>query len=73
MDFLKQYPFITIEQYLWELTVPEVRIMAYDATRIIYLSDKQAKLNKAKKKAIVFDDTLTDEELMTDTGVPVFN
>lgn len=43
MDFLKNFPFITVEQYFWYFTIPQIRLMSYDATRVIYLSEKQAK------------------------------
>lgn len=73
MDFLKAYPFITMEQYFWELSMPMIKVMAYDATKVIYLSGKEAKKNKHKnavKKAQRIDDPM---QLMADTGIPVFN
>lgn len=50
MDFLKAYPFITMEQYLWEIPVPKLELMAADATRIIYLNEKQAQKYKGYDK-----------------------
>lgn len=70
MDFLKAYPFITIEDYRWKLSVVEVRLMSYDASRIIYLSDKESKKQRTVKTAQRVDNPM---ELMTDVGVPVFN
>lgn len=70
MDFLKSYPFITMEQYYWELSYPMIRLMAYDATRVIYLSEEEAKKAKTVKTAQRIDDPM---QLMADTGVPVFN
>lgn len=43
MEFLKHFPFITIEQYHWQLTIPQIRIMIADAPKEIFLSEKQAK------------------------------
>ena len=70
MDFLKAYPFITMEQYLWELSAPMVRLMAYDATKIIYLPEKEAKKQRILKTARRVDDPM---ELLNDFGAPVFN
>lgn len=50
MDFLKAYPFITMEQYLWELPIRMIRLMSYDATRVVYLSEKQAKKYNKKSR-----------------------
>lgn len=66
VDFLKANPFITYEQYRWGLSVPMIRLMSVDNTRIHYLSEKESK----KKKAIVFDSA---ESLMNDLGVPILS
>lgn len=50
MDFLKLFPNVTLEEYKWELTIPQIRIAAHDYTRIEY-----KKKNK-KKKEQTFDD-----------------
>lgn len=59
-----------MEQYYWELPYPTIRLMAYDATRVIYLSEEEAKKAKTVKTAQRIDDPM---QLMTDMGVPVFN
>ena len=64
VDFLKANPFVTIEDYKWKLSVPMIRLMSMDNTRVDYLSDKQVKERKSKK--------ISGENLMTDLGVPVF-
>ena len=66
VDFLKANPFITYEQYRWGLSVPMIRIMSVDNTRVHYLSEKEAK----KKKAVVFNSA---ESLMNDLGVPILS
>lgn len=50
MDFLKEYPFISIEQYYWGLSAPMIRIMTEDATKVMHLSEKQAKEYQKYKK-----------------------
>lgn len=69
---MKANPAFSMDDYLWRLSAPFVKILATDQTYVKYLSDKQAKLNKAKKNSVNFDDML-DDELMNDAGVPVFN
>ena len=66
VDFLKANPFVTYEQYRWGLSVPMIRLMSVDNTRIHYLSDKECK----KKKAVVFDSA---ESLMNDLGIPILS
>ena len=66
VDFLKANPFITYEQYRWGLSIPMIRLMSVDNTRVHYLSEKQAK----KKKAVVVNSA---ESLVNDLGVPILN
>jgi hypothetical protein len=49
VDFLKANPFVSMEDYRWKYSVPYIRLMAADNTRIHYLSEKQAKNRKSKK------------------------
>lgn len=72
VDWLKAIPSMTMDDFLWKLSVPMAKIMAADATHVAYLSEAQAKKAKQKKHSVTFDDML-DDELMTDMGVPVFN
>lgn len=53
MDFLKQFPFVTKEEYLWKWTVPQIRLANIDATHIVYLDEKKSK----KMKGRLFDGT----------------
>lgn len=66
VDFLKANPFITYEQYRWGLSVPMIRLMSADNTRVHYLSEKEAK----RKKAIVVNDA---DALINDLGVPILS
>jgi hypothetical protein len=65
VDFLKANTFVTMEDYKWNLSIPMIRLMSIDNTRIHYLSEKQAKM----KNATVINSV---EDLMNDLGVPVF-
>lgn len=65
VDFLKAYPFVTMEEYKWKLSVPMIRLMTIDNTRIHYLSEKQAE----KRKGVNID----GNNLSNDLGIPIFN
>lgn len=65
VDFLKANPFITMEEYKWGLSVPMIRLMSIDNTRVHYLSEKQAQ----EKNATKIDSA---EDLMNDLGMQIF-
>lgn len=65
VDFLKANPFVTMEEYKWGLSVPMIRLMSIDNTRVHYLSEKQAK----EKNATKIDSA---EDLMNDLGMQIF-
>jgi hypothetical protein len=65
VDFLKANPFVTMEEYKWGLSVPMIRLMSIDNTRVHYLSEKQAQ----EKNATKIDSA---EDLMNDLGVQIF-
>lgn len=67
VDFLKQFPFITMEDYKWGLSVPMIRIMTADNTRVRYLSEKQAEERKKRKGM----KKINGKEDMTDLGIPM--
>jgi hypothetical protein len=64
VDFLKANPFVTMEDYKWKLSVPFIRLMISDNTRIHYMSEKEAK----KENAVVINDA---EDLMNDLGMSI--
>jgi hypothetical protein len=71
-DFLKAFPFVSMQQYLWEYTVPMIRIMSADASHTMYLSEKQAK-EYTKWSAAHSGKTYDDPtKFMNDLGLPIF-
>jgi hypothetical protein len=66
VDFLKANPFVSMEDYRWKYSVPYLRLMAVDNTRVIYLSEEQVKNRKAKKYRGNSSNDLND------LGIPVF-
>lgn len=69
IDFLKAHPQVTKDQYLWEWTVPQIKLALYDNTHVEYLSEEQAKIEKRRKYAIRVDNPMS---LVNDLGLPVF-
>lgn len=64
VDFLKANPFVTMEDYKWKLSVPMIRLMCADNTRVHYLSENEQKM----KNATVINDA---ESLMNDLGFSI--
>lgn len=64
VDFLKSNPFVTMDDYKWGLSVPMIRLMISDNTRIHYMSEKEAKMDNA----VVINDA---EDLMNDLGMSI--
>lgn len=50
-DILKALPFLTVEEYLWGLSASFIRLMAYDQSRVRYLSQKQVEKRKRQREA----------------------
>lgn len=71
MDFIKQYPSMTFEDYFWKYSAPMIRLMASDGTYAKYLSEKQAKSYWAKHKRLGrgYDNP---EKFCNDLGIPMF-
>lgn len=64
VDFLKAYPFVSLDDYKWGLSVPMIRLMTIDNTQVHYLSEKQAKRKK--------DKFIDGSNLTNDLGIPIF-
>lgn len=63
MDFLKNFPSVTREQYMWEWTVPQIRLASSDSTHVRYLSKKEMEMKKAK--------VIDGNNLTNDLGIPI--
>lgn len=63
MDFLKAYPSVTKDEYMWSWSVPQIKLAAFDFSHSIFLSDKQKEKRKAKK---------VDIKHISDLGIPIF-
>lgn len=65
-DFLRQNPFVSKEEYLWEWTVPQIKLSSFDYTHVIYFNEKDAKKRHAKRIE-------SGEDLLNDLGIPLFD
>lgn len=63
-DFLKNHPFVSMEDYMWRMNPRLIKLMAIDNTRVHYLSDKE----KKRRNTQYVDGT----NISSDLGVPIF-
>ena len=66
VDFLKAYPFVTMDDYRWKLNPRMVRLMCADNTRVHYLSEKQAEM----RNAVEYNEG--NAKNFSDMGIPIF-
>ena len=69
-DFIKQHPSVSVESYMWEWTIPQIKLSCFDNTHIVYLPDKSLNKNKQKRPIKRID---TAEDLLNDLGIPIFD
>lgn len=69
VDFLKQNPYVTREEYMWEWTIPQIRLASYDFTHVRYLSEEEAKAAKKANNVKSYDNP---QDLVNDLGIPIF-
>jgi hypothetical protein len=67
MDFLKENPSVTKEAYMWEWTVPQLKLASMDRTRVKYLTEKEVEAKKSKQYS-----SNNIDELKSDLGIPIF-
>jgi hypothetical protein len=65
VDFLKNNPYVTMDDYMWKLNPCLIKLMTIDNTRVHYLTDK----DKERKKTKVFG---VGKSLTNDLGIPIF-
>lgn len=63
-DFLKNHPFVSMDDYMWNMNPCLIKLMAIDNTRVHYLSDKE----RERRKTRYIDGT----NISSDLGVPIF-
>lgn len=69
IDFLKANPYVTKEEYMWEWTIPQIRLATFDYTHVKYLSEKERKAKKKKRNERKYDNPM---DLINDLNIPIF-
>lgn len=69
IDFLKAHPGVTKDEYLWEWTVPQIKLATFDNTHVEYLTEKQAEAEKLRAHTTHYDSAAS---LANDLGIPIF-
>ena len=49
MDFLKAYPSVTREEYMWVWTVPQIKLALTDHSQQIILSEEEAEMRNGRE------------------------
>ena len=70
IDFLRANPYVSREEYLWQWTIPQVKLASLDYSHVECLTEEQAKADKNRKNAVRIDNVM---DLVNDLGIPVFN
>lgn len=63
MDFIKVFPSVTIHQYMWEMTVPQIKLAMNDFTRVEYLTEEKQERGK------VYDNP---DDFIKELNIPTF-
>lgn len=66
MDFIKMFPSVTIEEYKWKLTIPQIKLSLSDYTHSRILSEEEAEFRRGRK---LFDSETG--EMTSDLGMPI--
>lgn len=63
-DFLKAMPSVTREEYMWEWTIPQIKLAMYDYTHVEYHTDEETKKEEVQQSVTDF---------VNDLGIPIMN
>lgn len=69
IDFMKAFPSVTRDEYMWEWTVPQIELAAADNTHLVYLSEDQARRDKLVTAGARDYDP---DKMISDLGIPIF-
>lgn len=65
VDFLRANPWCSREEYMWVMTVGQVRLSSFDFSHVQYLNKDKKKVNKIGNA--------DDLKNMNDLGLPIIN
>ena len=74
IDFLRSNPWCSKEEYMWGMSVAQVKLASYDFSHVEYLNDKASKAAEEDKnfKTIVLNDD-NSAAMLNDLGKPIIN
>lgn len=74
VDWLKLNPAFSLHDFMWNLSVPFVKVMMSDATQTLMLTEKQAKQYKQQRRTGKRSDEVTDDPdaFAAALGIPSF-
>ena len=74
IDFLRSNPWCSKEEYMWDMSVAQIKLASYDFSHVEYLNDnavKEAEDDKNFKTIVLSDDD--SASLLNDLGKPIIN
>lgn len=68
MDFIKLYPSVTREQYMWEWSVPQIKLAMIDYSHTETMSEEGAKAYKERFATKKYDNPM---DFVNDLNIPI--
>lgn len=68
IDFLRANPWCSREEYMWEMTIPQIKLASIDFSHVEYLSENTKKNGEKRGTIINSGDDLKN---MNDLGIPI--
>lgn len=65
VDFLRANPWCSREEYMWKMTIGQVRLSSFDFSHVIYLNKDKKKVNRIGNA--------DDLKNLNDLGLPIIN
>lgn len=63
VDFLRANPWCSREEYMWKMTIGQVRLSSFDFSHVIYLNKDKKKVNRIGNA--------DDLKNLNDLGLPI--
>lgn len=69
MDFLKTFPCVTKDEYMWKWTIPQIKLASLDSTHTEHLSEEQARIEEQRRNTQVYEGVTA---FANDLGMKIF-
>lgn len=73
IDFLRSNTWCTKEEYMWGMTIGQIRLSGIDFSHIEYLNTDDKKSGKPKVEKELTVNNADDLKNLTDLGMPIIN